>query len=292
MDDLKYLSSGAMAGAVSRTLTAPLERIKIFNQVQDIASPGGVRYTSVFSSLRLMWQTEGLRGYFKGNGTNCVKVVPTQAIRFVTFENLKKYLMRPGEKNLDTTSKLMAGSGAGIVATMTTFPLDLIRTRLSLQTTTQHYNGIVHAFRSIYGAQGIKGLYRGCGTAIMSVAPFSALNFTTYETIKELTARHIEKPPLLLSAGYGAMAGCISMTILYPMDLLKRRLMVQGHGEFGGTAYRSGFHAFTTIVAREGPRALYKGLAASYLKVIPTTSITWLTYEGMKIFLGAPVVKK
>ena len=75
------------------------------------------------------------------------------------------------------------------------------------------------------------------------------------------------------------------MTILYPLDLLKRRLMIQGHGD-SAVKYRNGFHAAQVIVREEGVVGLYRGIWPSYLKVIPTVSITWLTYEVMKKYLG------
>ena len=70
--------------------------------------------------------------------------------------------------------------------------------------------------------------------------------------------------------------------VLYPLDLLKRRLMVQGHGG-AQQKYRNGAHAAVTIVREEGVRGLYRGILPSYMKVIPTVSLTWLSYEVMKV---------
>jgi len=285
----KFLTAGAIAGAISRTSTAPLERLKIFNQLQGI-STDAARYNGIFRSLVLMYREEGFRGYFKGNGTNCVKVVPASAIRFLSFENLKRALLLPGEQHLTTPRKLLAGSTAGVMAVAFTYPLDLIRTRLSTQTKVKHYNGIADAFRKIVASQGVRGLFRGVGTAMTSVAPFSALNFTAYEMLKEYGATYFTTNSIFLSAGYGAASGSIAMTVLYPLDLLKRRLMVQGHGG-AQQKYRNGAHAAVTIVREEGVRGLYRGILPSYMKVIPTVSLTWLSYEVMKKFFGIQVKK-
>eukprot|EP01108_Squamamoeba_japonica_P000019 TRINITY_DN10024_c0_g1_i1.p1 TRINITY_DN10024_c0_g1~~TRINITY_DN10024_c0_g1_i1.p1 ORF type:complete len:309 (+),score=23.77 TRINITY_DN10024_c0_g1_i1:1041-1967(+) len=285
LDNIKVLSSGAFAGALSRTATAPLERLKIFNQVGGI-SANASRYNSIFGSLLQMYREEGPRGFFKGNGTNCVKVVPASAIRFLAFENIKQKLLIGTDKQLTTTRKLIAGSSAGVIAVAATYPLDLIRTRLSLQVAEKHYHGIGDALIKIFKNQGITGLFRGVSTAMASVAPFSALNFTAYEVLKEFfAARQTEKLPMWMSAGFGAASGTFAMTILYPLDLLKRRLMVQGHGD-SAVKYRNGFHAVRVIVAEEGVAGLYRGIVPSYMKVIPTVSLTWYTYEVFKKYLG------
>jgi len=75
-----------------------------------------------------------------------------------------------------------------------------------------HYDGMFDAGRKILKADGVRGLYRGVGTALAGVAPFSALNFTSYEMIKEAVHRHFENPPVWLSGCYGAAAGTIAMT--------------------------------------------------------------------------------
>jgi hypothetical protein len=75
-DNVKVLTAGAIAGAVSRTATAPLERLKIFNQVGAISASASLYNKGVWRSLTNMYRDEGVRGFYKGNGTNCVKVVP------------------------------------------------------------------------------------------------------------------------------------------------------------------------------------------------------------------------
>src|SRR6266566_313250 len=66
--------AGGVAGAVSRTVVSPLERLKILFQVQ---SAGRDAYKlSVGKALKKMWVEEGWRGFMRGNGTNCIRIVP------------------------------------------------------------------------------------------------------------------------------------------------------------------------------------------------------------------------
>jgi len=80
--------AGGVAGAVSRTVVSPLERLKILYQIQ---SAGREEYTqSVGKSLARIWREEGWRGFMRGNGTNCVRIVPYSAVQFGSYNFYKK----------------------------------------------------------------------------------------------------------------------------------------------------------------------------------------------------------
>jgi len=80
--------AGGMAGAVSRTVVSPLERLKILFQVQ---SAGRDAYKlSVGKALGKMWQEEGWRGFMRGNGTNCIRIIPYSAVQFSSFNFYSK----------------------------------------------------------------------------------------------------------------------------------------------------------------------------------------------------------
>ena len=56
---------------------APLERLKILMQVQG----NDKVYRGVWQGTKHMWQTDGIKGLFKGNGLNCIRIFPNQAIK-------------------------------------------------------------------------------------------------------------------------------------------------------------------------------------------------------------------
>lgn len=79
--------AGGVAGAVSRTVVSPLERLKILYQIQ---SAGRAEYSqSVGKSLARIWHEEGWRGFMRGNGTNCVRIVPYSAVQFGSYNFYK-----------------------------------------------------------------------------------------------------------------------------------------------------------------------------------------------------------
>ena len=79
--------SGGMAGAVSRTVVSPLERLKILLQVQP---GGGSEYkVGIWKALQKMWREEGVKGLMAGNGTNCIRIVPYSAVQFGSYNIYK-----------------------------------------------------------------------------------------------------------------------------------------------------------------------------------------------------------
>lgn len=80
--------AGGVAGAVSRTVVSPLERLKILMQVQ---SAGREAYKlSIGQALGKMWKEEGWRGFMRGNGTNCIRIVPYSAVQFSSYNFYKR----------------------------------------------------------------------------------------------------------------------------------------------------------------------------------------------------------
>ena len=82
--------AGGVAGAVSRTTVSPLERMKILYQLQTETLKQERRFQGIIPSLVRIGREEGVRGYFKGNGTNVVRIIPYVAVQFAAYEEFKK----------------------------------------------------------------------------------------------------------------------------------------------------------------------------------------------------------
>jgi Ca2+-binding EF-hand superfamily protein len=158
---VKSLFSGAVAGAVSRTVTSPLERLKVIKQIQM-----GDKYKGVIAPLIQMYKEEGIRSYWKGNGTNVARIAPYSAIQFFTFDVYKE-MLSDNRENPGTLNVLTAGGLAGMTSTIFCYPLDLVRSILTVQTSNAEYKGMNDALVKIYRTQGFFGLYKGLGTTLM-----------------------------------------------------------------------------------------------------------------------------
>ncbi|KAG1771825.1 mitochondrial carrier domain-containing protein [Suillus occidentalis] len=323
-----YFVAGGAAGAASRTVVSPLERLKIIQQVQPRTSDG--QYKGVWRSLVRMWEEEGFKGFMRGNGINCLRIVPYSAVQFTTYEQLKKWFTAYGSKELDTPKRLASGALAGITSVCATYPLDLVRSRLSIATASiplqteqalpsssiMTTSGAKQALASAYHTSssssnqtalkraeltvvgmtlkvmreegGVPGLYRGLVTTAVGVAPYVGINFATYEAL-----RGVVTPPgknnIVRKLACGALAGSISQTLTYPFDVLRRKMQVTGMAHGGlGYHYNGAFDALRSIIRTEGFRGLYRGLWPNLLKVAPSIATSFFTYELVKDLLVAP----
>jgi solute carrier family 25 phosphate transporter 23/24/25/41 len=282
---MKILLAGGIAGAVSRTCVSPFERIKILFQTQGYPP----RYTSVTQAFRVIFQEEGLYGYFKGNGANCLRIFPNSALQFFSYETYKKFViehwMKPrGKKDLTPTLRLVVGGCAGITALTATYPLEFIRARLTVQT-TRIYRGIIHGLVEVTRNEGFFALYRGLWPSICGVVPYVGIDFCVYETLKSYVPKKADGTvSWYTTLGMGAIAGTAGQTVAYPLDLVRRKLQVQGFaGSFDKTSHYNGMiDAFRGIWKKEGIRGFYRGLWPNYLKVVPSIAITFLVYEQLK----------
>jgi solute carrier family 25 (mitochondrial phosphate transporter), member 23/24/25/41 len=265
-------------------------------------------YTGVMQGTLRMWRSEGIRGLFKGNGLNCIRIIPNSAIKFLTYEQLSRKishaLMDRGEDGqLTPMLRLAAGAGAGIVGMSATYPLDMVRGRITIQDSLNpQYRGMLHAAGVIIREEGLFALWRGWLPSVIGVVPYVGLNFAVYETLKDVIIKAYgfkddRELSIAIRLGCGAVAGTTGQTVAYPFDVVRRRLQVSGwqgakslHADHGSAiAYRGMTDCFARTVQEEGMQALFKGLAPNYLKVVPSIAIAFVTYEQVKEVLGAEI---
>ncbi|KAJ5637277.1 hypothetical protein N7490_007156 [Penicillium lividum] len=287
--------AGGVAGAVSRTIVSPLERLKILLQVQSV---GREEYKlSIWKGLVKMGREEGWRGLMRGNGTNCIRIIPYSAVQFGSYNFYKKFVESP-DGEMSPVRRLVCGAAAGITSVTFTYPLDIVRTRLSIQSAsfadlgnrdpTQKLPGMLTTMVSIYKNEGgTVALYRGIAPTVVGVAPYVGLNFMTYESVRTYLTPDGEKNPSswrkLLA---GAISGAVAQTCTYPFDVLRRRFQINTMTGMG-YQYKSIWDAIRVIVAAEGLRGLFKGIGPNLLKVAPSMASSWLSFELTRDFLGS-----
>ncbi|KAI1211753.1 solute carrier family 25 member 42 [Annulohypoxylon truncatum] len=286
--------AGGVAGAVSRTVVSPLERLKILFQVQ---SAGHNEYKlSVGKALAKMWREEGWRGFMAGNGTNCIRIVPYSAVQFGSYNLYKRQFFEkyPGAP-LAPLERLICGGIAGITSVFFTYPLDIVRTRLSIQsasfaalghTSKDKLPGMWTTMAVMYKEEGgVPALYRGIIPTVAGVAPYVGLNFMTYEFVRKyLTPEGDQNPSAARKLLAGAVSGAVAQTCTYPFDVLRRRFQINTMSGMG-YKYKSIGDAVRVIISQEGPRGLYKGLIPNLLKVAPSMAANWLSFEVTRDFL-------
>ena len=157
-----------------------------------------------------------------------------------------------------------------------TYPLEVSRTFLSLQTNKNKYKGIVDIFKK----NTIPQLYRGVHASLIGYGLLTGLQYTSYGYINNLI-KDTRFDTKLMSGG---ICGCFAVTIMYPSDLIRRRLQIQTFDK-SVPQYSGIIDCIRKIVKSEGIPGLYRGLTVNYLKTFPTFAIQFYVLDEMKKFL-------
>lgn len=303
---------GAATSIASRFFVQPLDVVKIRLQLQHekISKKSVVsKYKSVGQCISTIFKEEGLFGLWKGHLSGQILSFSFVTTQFMWFQQITKasYSLFPSSynhrtKKLKPSAHFVCGGIAAGLTVMTSQPLDVIRTRLVAQGEPKLYKGMTSAARLITLNEGIRGLYRGTLPSILLTAPEAAFRFGIYQSLndnwlfpREFMKSHIritgdtealsdEMIDAIQSAVNGGISGVFSKTIVYPFDLIKKRLQIQGFEEaripFGRHEKFTGLlNCFMTTVKQEGVFGLYKGYLPSLVKAWVSSGLVFFFYE-------------
>ncbi|KAK4265220.1 hypothetical protein QN277_026302 [Acacia crassicarpa] len=274
---LRRLISGAIAGVVSRTAVAPLETIRTHLMV-------GVSGNSALEVFRSVVNADGWAGLYRGNFVNVIRVAPSKGIELFVYDTVKKHLSpKPGEKpKLPIPAPSVAGALAGVSSTLCTYPLELLKTRLTVQ--RGMYKNFLDAFMRIVKEEGPAELYRGLTPSIIGVIPFAATNYLAYDTLQKAYKKAFNKDEVgnVMTLLIGSTSSAFSSTVTFPLEVARKHMQA---GAINGRQYSNMLHALVSILEKEGPAGLYRGLGPSWLKLIPAAGISFMCYEACKKIL-------
>ncbi|KAI1858634.1 hypothetical protein JX265_010727 [Neoarthrinium moseri] len=317
LPDVGYFVAGAVAGGISRTATAPLDRLKVYLLVNtkttnhaaiDAAKKGrplealknGSR--SFFVACKELYCTGGVRGLFAGNGLNVIKIMPETAIRFGAYEAAKKTLAglegHSDTHHINPISKFVAGGLAGMTAQFFVYPLDTLKFRLQSNYVAGGERGfplLVHTAKKMGADGGFRAYYRGVTMGLIGMFPYSAIDMGTFEFLKSYYVTYQAKrlgiheediqPSSTITGIMGASSGAFGASVVYPLNVLRTRLQTQGTS-MHPARYTGIWDVAQKTLKNEGPRGFYKGLMPNLLKVAPALSITWIVYEKAKTIMN------
>ncbi|XP_077220967.1 mitochondrial substrate carrier family protein [Tasmannia lanceolata] len=275
---LRRLISGAIAGAFSRTAVAPLETIRTHLMVGS----SGHSTVEVFQSIM---KTDGWPGLFRGNLVNVIRVAPSKAVELFAYDTVKKSLTPElGEHpKIPFPPSLVAGACAGVSSTLLTYPLELLKTRLTIQRGV--YDNFLHAFLKIVREEGPAELYRGLTPSLIGVVPYAATNYFAYDTLRKAYRKAFKKEEIgnIATLLIGSLAGAIASSATFPLEVARKHMQVGALS--GRQVYKNMLHALTSILEQEGLGGLYRGLGPSCMKLVPAAGISFMCYESCKRIL-------
>nr|XP_040053850.1 calcium-binding mitochondrial carrier protein SCaMC-2-B isoform X1 [Gasterosteus aculeatus aculeatus] len=278
----RHLVAGGGAGCVSRTCTAPLDRLKVLMQVHSSKS-NSMHITGGFVQ---MIREGGVRSLWRGNGINVIKIAPESAIKFMAYEQMKR-LIGSNQETLGIAERLVAGSLAGVTSQSSIYPMEVLKTRLALRKTGQ-FSGILDCAKHIYQKEGVAAFYKGYVPNMLGIIPYAGIDLAVYETLKnywlQRFATDSADPGVFVLLACCTTSSTCGQLASYPLALVRTRMQAQATLEGGPQMSMTAL--FRHIIRTEGPKGLYRGLAPNFMKVLPSVSISYVVYEYLKIRLG------
>lgn len=283
--------AGALSGCFTRATCQPLDVLKIrFQlQVEPISYKFGQcsKYKSIFQGFSTIYREEGIKSLWKGH-------IPAQYLS-ISYGLVQFWFYELATKNIGTQSsfKLVSdfycGALAGSLATLISFPFDVVRTRLVAQSEKRKvYKGLFNTVYTLVSQEGFRVLYKGFTPTIIQVAPHTGVQFMSFKFFENIYRQVISDSTdsfgQVFASGIvcGSLSGLCAKTAIYPFDLCRKRLQIQGFDRqiFGQNFVCRGLiDCFRVTYRCEGLLGLFKGLSPSLIKAVATSALHFTCYD-------------
>lgn len=290
-------TAGGVSGAVAKTATAPIERVKLIIQTQDanplIKSGEVPRYTGIGDCFTRVYREQGLGAFWRGNFTNVIRYFPTQAFNFAFKDTIKALFPKVSPKENFAAFflvNLASGGLAGAGSLCIVYPLDYARTRLASDVGSgkRSFNGLADCLiKTAKGPSGFMGLYNGFGVSVAGIIPYRGVYFGMYDSLAGINPFRKEKNILGLASKF-AIAQTTAITAgyaSYPFDTIRRRLQMQSEKPKSEWYYNGTVDCFKKIIKDEGSAALFKGAGANALRTVGSALVLVL-YDEIKTLIA------
>lgn len=269
--------AGGTAGALAKTCTAPLDRLKIIMQIssanQQTAAAKAAASGGLIPAFIAIGKSEGIKGYWKGNVPQVIRILPYSTAMLNSYEFYKQQF--GGDQYRETgklpvASRLMSGALAACTATLVTYPLDIIRLRLSVD---PNMTTMTQVCKAIIKEEGAKAFFKGLPATCLSISPYSALNFCMFDLIKKAIPGE-ETAQTVATASF--IATMLASGTCYPLDTIRRQMQLKS------SSYANVFDAGKAILARDGVGGMFRGFVPNVIKNAPNKSVQLTTFDVFK----------
>jgi len=297
MNFLADFAAGGISGAVAKTATAPIERVKLIIQTQDanplIKSGQVKRYEGIGDCFTRVYQEQGFGAFWRGNFTNVIRYFPTQAFNFAFKDTIKAWFPRYSAKKeffMFFLTNMASGGLAGAGSLCIVYPLDYARTRLASDVGSgkKSFNGLSDCLvKSARGPGGFMGLYNGFGVSVAGIIPYRGVYFGMYDSLAGINPYKSDRGVIGFASKF-AIAQATAITAgyaSYPFDTIRRRLQMQSEKPKDQWLYSGTMDCFYKILKEEGTTALFKGAGANALRTVGSALVLVL-YGEIKLMMG------
>jgi solute carrier family 25 (adenine nucleotide translocator) protein 4/5/6/31 len=290
-------AAGGISGAIAKTATAPIERVKLIIQTQDanplIKSGQVPRYTGISNCFTRVYQEQGLKAFWRGNFTNVIRYFPTQAFNFAFKDTIKALFPKYNPKTnfgMFFLVNMASGGLAGAGSLCIVYPLDYARTRLASDVGSgqKSFNGLADCLiKTAKGPSGVMGLYNGFGVSVAGIIPYRGVYFGMYDSLLGINPFKNDAGIIRLISTF-AIAQATAITAgyaSYPFDTIRRRLQMQSEKPVEEWLYKGTMDCLVKIMKDEGTNALFKGAGANALRTVGSALVLVL-YGEIKAAMG------
>ncbi|KAK4465749.1 mitochondrial carrier domain-containing protein [Cladorrhinum samala] len=273
--------AGGIAACGAVTATHPFETVKIRMQLQGELQNKGHQphhYRGPLHGVSVIVRNEGF-GIYRGLGCAYIYQILLNGCRLGFYEPMRSTLASgllndASKQNLGIN--MFCGASSGIIGAAAGSPFFLVKTRLQSYSpflpvgTQHHYKNALDGLTQIYKGEGIRGLYRGVGAAMIRTGFGSSVQLPTYFFAKRRLQKHLgmeDGMPLHLASS--TASGFVVCVVMHPPDTIMSRLYNQN-----GNLYKGVFDCLSKTIRTEGFFAIYKGFLPHLARILPHTILT------------------
>jgi solute carrier family 25 (adenine nucleotide translocator) protein 4/5/6/31 len=287
------LAAGGTAGGISKTVVAPIERVKLVLQTQDSNTQLAPekRYKGIADAFRRIPAEQGFASLWRGNMANIIRYFPTQALNFAFKDKYKQLFVRHNPKTdfwKFFAGNLASGGAAGATSLLFVYPLDFARTRLGADVgkgDARQFTGLADCVSKIYKKDGVKGLYGGFGVSVVGIIVYRAAFFGGYDTAKSVFLKNPKSAPFWQNWMVAQVVTTIAGVVSYPFDTVRRRIMMQAGRKATEVQYTSTLDCWAKIAKNEGVGAFFKGALSNAIRG-SGGAIVLVLYDEIQKMLG------
>jgi len=276
VNPLINLAAGGISGAVSKTITAPLEKVKLAIQTQDsnprILSGEMKRYNGMGDCVSRHISELGPQSLWRGNVANCVRYVPTAACNLM-FKDTIKRIFPAYNKNTEFSkfamTQIASGALAGGITNTLVYPLIYVRTALGADIgQVRMYNGIADCLSKTVKQNGVASLYNGIGPSSIGIVVYRGVQFGLQDSLKAFNPWQKDTTVMAIFSKFmvAQVAVASSGIAAYPLDTLQRRLQNEATKPKAEQMYNGMTDCFNKILKNEGPKGFFKGALANVFR--------------------------
>ena len=278
---IRRFVAGGISGAVAKTVTAPLEAIKLKLQYTEDDDEGAL------DCARRILEREGWRGFYRGNLANVLRYFPTQAFNFAFKDKIKRLMPKVDRKKHPWRAfavNIVSGGIAGAGSLSLVYPLDTARTQLLICTNddgSPKYANMVDFFRDWNGD--VRKLYEGYVVSVAGIIPFRAIYFIVNDTLRAILPwiRDEGLKGLVSKFTCAQAAALCAAYASYPFDTVRRRLQVDAQRPLGERRYKGNLDCLKKVYRVEGVRALFRGAGYNAVRTV-TSALALVAYGELK----------